>query len=216
MPEIHHSFCRFCHASCAVKVTVENGQAVSVIGDKDNPVYHGYTCAKGRALPEQHSSPERLLRSVKRQTDGSHTAIAVEEAMDEIAAKVQDIVDRHGPRSVALYTGTFSFPYPASAPLATAWLRALDSPMLFTSATIDQPGKMVAPALLGRWEGGPHAFDDSDTWLLVGANPTISKSIGIPCTNPAHHLHQATKRGMKLIVIDPRRTEAARAAHIHL
>ncbi|MCH2169566.1 molybdopterin-dependent oxidoreductase [Myxococcota bacterium] len=216
MPETHYSFCRFCHASCAIKVTVEDGRAVSVIGDKDNPVYHGYTCAKGRALPEQHANPERLMHSMKRQSDGSHAAIPVAQAMDEIAAKVQDILDRHGPRSVALYTGTFSFPYPASTPLAAAWLQAMGSPMHFTSATIDQPGKMVAPALLGRWEGGPHPFDDSDTWLLVGANPTISKSIGIPCTNPARHLHQATQRGMKLIIIDPRRTEAARAAHVHL
>lgn len=216
MPEVHDSFCRFCHAACAIKVTVEDGRAVSVIGNKDNPLYHGYTCAKGRALPEQHANPHRLLQTMKRDEEGVHRPIPVEQAMDEIAEKVGRIVEEHGPRSVALYTGTFSFPYPAGAPMATAWLRALGSPMFFTSATIDQPGKMIAPALHGTWGGGPYHFDGADTWMLVGANPTISKSIGVPCMNPAKRLHEAVKRGLELVVVDPRRSEAARQATVFL
>ncbi len=214
--EVRDSFCRFCHASCAIKVTVEDGRAVSVIGAKDNPIYHGYTCAKGRALPDQHRNPHRLLHSMKRGPDGKHQPIPVEEAMDEIAAQISKIVEEHGPRSVALYTGTFSFPYPAAAPMAAAWLSSLGSPMLFTSATIDQPGKMIAPALHGRWGGGSYNFDAADVWMLVGANPTISKSIGIPCMNPAKRLHDAVKRGLDLIVIDPRRSEAAKVAAVYL
>lgn len=215
-PEVHDSFCRFCHAGCAIKVTVEDGRAVSVIGAKDNPMYHGYTCAKGRALPEQHANPNRLLHSMKRDAEGVHRPIAPEQAMDEIAERVSRIVEQHGPRSVALYTGTFSFPYPAAAPMGGAWLNALGSKMLFTSATIDQPGKMIAPALHGTWGGGPYHFDAADVWMLLGANPTISKSIGIPCMNPAKRLHEAVKRGLELIVIDPRRSEVARKAAIHL
>jgi anaerobic selenocysteine-containing dehydrogenase len=216
MPEVHDSFCRFCHASCPIKVTVEDGRPVSVMGAKDNPVYHGYTCAKGRALPEQHLNPSRLLRTVKRDEEGDHHEIPVEQAMDEIAAQLQQIVAEHGPRSVALYTGTYSFPYPAGTPMAAAWLQSLGSPMHFTSATIDQPGKMIAPALHGTWGGGPYHFDASDVWMLVGANPTISKSIGIPCMNPAKRLHDAVKRGIDLIVIDPRRSEAAKVAKVFL
>ncbi|MEZ4354465.1 MAG: molybdopterin-dependent oxidoreductase [Myxococcota bacterium] len=216
MAEVLDSFCRFCHASCAIKVTVEDGRAVSVIGNKDNPVYWGYTCAKGRALPAQHANPERLLRSMKRGSDGRHRPIPVDQAMDEIAAKVSRLVADHGPRSVALYTGTYSLPYPAATPVAGAWLSALGSPMHFTSATIDQPGKMIAPALHGVWQGGACDFDHADVWMLVGANPTIAKSIGIPCMNPAKRLHDAVKRGLQLIVIDPRRSEAAKAAAVHL
>ncbi len=216
MSEVHDSFCRFCHASCAIKVTVEDGRPVSVIGAKDNPVYHGYTCAKGRALPEQHSTPHRLLHTMKRGEDGQHHPIPAEQAMDEIAERVSAIVEKHGPRSVALYTGTYSLPYPAAAPLANAWLTSLGSPMSFTSSTIDQPGKMIGQALHGEWRGGAYNFDDADVWMLVGANPTISKSIGIPCMNPAKHLHDAVKRGIKMIVIDPRRSEVARVAEVHL
>ncbi|MFK7895811.1 MAG: molybdopterin-dependent oxidoreductase [Myxococcota bacterium] len=216
MPEVHDSFCRFCHASCAIKVTVEDGRPVSVIGAKDNPVYHGYTCAKGRALPEQHANPHRLLHTLKRGEDGKHHPIPVEQAMDEIAERVSVIVEKHGPRSVALYTGTYSLPYPAAAPLANAWLTSLGSPMSFTSATIDQPGKMIGAALHGTWGGGAYDFDHADVWMLVGANPTISKSIGIPCMNPAKHLHDAVKRGIQLVVIDPRRSEVAKVADVHL
>lgn len=214
--QVHDSFCRFCHAFCAIKVTVEDGRPTHVIGAKDNPVYHGYTCAKGRALPEQHLNPTRLLHTMKRGADGGYQPISSEQAMDEIAEKLERIIAEHGPRSVALYTGTFSVPYPAATPVATAWLSSLGSPMRFSSATIDQPGKLIAPALHGIWAGGAYHFDAADVWMLVGANPPISKSIGIPCMNPAKHLHDSRKRGLELIVIDPRRSETAKRATVHL
>ena len=216
MSETRLSLCRFCHAACPIEVEVENGRPVRVMGDNHNEVYFGYTCAKGRALPEQHAHPGRLLHSQKRMPDGSHRPIGSEEAMDEIAQKVEILLDRYGPRSIATYTGTYSFPYPAAPPLAIAFMDAIGSPMRFTPSTIDQPGKLVGATLHGSWQGGPHVFHESDTWLLVGANPPISKSIGVPSYNPARYIHDAVKRGMRLIVIDPRRTETAEKASIHL
>jgi anaerobic selenocysteine-containing dehydrogenase len=125
------SFCRFCHAFCGVKVTVENGRAVKVIGDVDNPLYRGFSCVKGRALPEQHYNRARLLQSMKRDRDGVHRPIPVEQAMDEIARRLIDIVAESGPRTVALYKGTYSFMYPSGADMSSAWLSALGSPMKF-------------------------------------------------------------------------------------
>jgi anaerobic selenocysteine-containing dehydrogenase len=210
------SLCRFCHAGCPIEVTLEKGRAIRVIGDNSNDLYAGYTCAKGRALPEQHNHPERLLHSQKRMPDGSYRAIPVDDAIGEIAEKLSRIVAEHGPRAVASYTGTFSLPYPATIPVAMALMDAIGSPMRFTSATIDQPGKMIAAALHGAWLGGAQTFDSADTWLLVGANPEVSKSIGIPSSNPSLHLHAALSRGLKLIIIDPRVSEAARKAAVHL
>jgi len=214
--ETHTSICRFCHASCPILVDVEDGRAIRTVGDKANPIYHGYICPKGRALPEQHVHPDRLLHSQRRRADGSHEAIPAQQAVDEVAERVQQILDRHGPRSIAMYTGTFSFPYPAATPLANAWFDAIGSNMRFTSATSDQPGKMIAPRLHGAGAAGAQPFTCADTWLLVGANPTVSKSIGIPSYNPAWYLNDAVKRGMKLVVIDPRRSEAAKQATVHL
>ena len=116
MSETHPSICRFCHANCGILVDVEEGRPVRVTGDRENPAYFGFTCAKGRSLPDQHAHPDRLLVSQKRAADGTYSAIASEQAMDEIARRVREIVDEYGPRSVALYPGTYSGPHPASIP----------------------------------------------------------------------------------------------------
>ena len=216
MSETHPSICRLCPAHCPILVEVEDGRAVRVTGDPGNDLFQGYTCPKGRALPEQHAAPGRLLHSMKRGADGVRRPIASERAMDEIAEKVAAIAAEHGPRAVALYTGTNSLPYPAAAATAIAWLRGLGSPMFFNPNTIDQPGKQLATALHGGWQADEQDFEASDTWLLVGVNPVISKSSGIPAQNPGRKLKDAVARGMQLIVIDPRVSETARRAAVHL
>ena len=210
------SICRFCHANCGILVELENGRPVRVQGDRDNPAYFGFTCAKGRSLPEQHAHADRLLHSQRREADGSYRPISAEAAMDEIAARISAIVAEHGPRSVAFYPGTYSGPHPASIPAGVGWMLGLGSKMVFTSAAIDQPGKHVANAIHGRWLGGSHVFDESDVWMLVGNNPLISMSGGIPPSNPSKRLRDAKRRGQKLIVIDPRRCEVARFADVYL
>lgn len=208
--------CRICSAHCGVLATVTDGRLTKVTGDPDNPMFKGYTCAKGRALPEIHNNPSRLLHSQKRQPDGSHRPIDAELAMDEIAARLQQLIDAHGPRSVALYLGTNGLPYPASALMANAFIRGIESPMFFTANTIDQPGKQIALAAHGHWLGGDVDFHEADSWLLIGTNPLVSKAIGIPGQNPGQGLRSALARGMQLIVIDPRRSQTAARAAIHL
>lgn len=215
MAEQHTAICRVCHSFCGVKVTVEDGKLTKVVGDKDNPMYFGYTCVKGRAMPQQHYQRERVLLPSKK-VAGGRDDVGSEQALDEIAATLADIIEKHGPRAVATYCATFSFPYPAGVAMAASFMKAIGSRMQFSSGSIDQPGKPVAIALHGRWHAGPQPFSESDVWLLVGANPIISKWGGIPQYNPAKRLHDALKLGMKLIVIDPRRTECAEKAHIHL
>lgn len=208
--------CRICSAHCGVLATVTDGKLTKVSGDPDNPLFKGYTCAKGRALPDVHNNPRRLLRSQKRQPDGTFAPIDAQLAMDEIASTLQDLIGRFGPRSVALYLGTNGLPYPAAPLMANAFIRAIDSPMFFTANTIDQPGKQIALAAHGHWLGGDIDFNEADSWILVGTNPLVSKSIGIPGQNPAQNLKNATKRGMKLVVIDPRRSQTAAHAALHI
>ena len=85
---------------------------------------------------------------------------------------------------MALYLGTNGLPYPASALMANAFIRAIESPMFFTANTIDQPGKQIALAAHGHWLGGDIDFHEADSWMLVGTNPLVSKAIGIPGTEP--------------------------------
>lgn len=210
------TICRLCQAHCGVLATVTDGRVTEVKGDPDNPLFKGYTCPKGRALPELHNSPSRLLHSQKRRVDGSFEPTSIERAMDEISARLRTIVDEHGPRSVAVYTGTSGQAYPGGANMAAALLQAIGSPMFFTPNPIDSPGKQIAASAHGNWLAGDLAFAGADTWLLVGMNPVISKANGVPFNNPAQRLKEEVGRGMKLIVVDPRKTETANRAAIHI
>jgi anaerobic selenocysteine-containing dehydrogenase len=208
------SICRLCTAHCPIVVTIADGRAVAVHGDREAPLFEGYTCPKGRALPEMHASPTRLLHSLRKRPDGTHEPIGSAEAIDEIADRLRDVIDRHGPASVAVYIGTSNISYPMLGGMAGALMQAIGSPMYFSAATLDQPGTTVADALHGVWLGGRMTFDDADAWLFAGTNPLISHQyLG---ENPAKRLSRALEQGLRLVVVDPRRTETARRAHVHL
>ena len=210
------TFCRNCSAFCPVVVTIEDGRAVKVIGDPDSDVYEGYLCPKGRIMPEQHYDPSRLLGGLKRNPDGTFAQIPSEQARGEIVAKLKAILEAHGPSAIAAYTGVGTLPSMYGPGMASALLRALGSPMNFWAATIDKPAEKVSVALHGNWHAGPHRFESSDAWIIVGANPVIAKSNGAPSNNPGVRLKKAQQRGMKIVVIDPRRTETSKRAHVHL
>lgn len=197
-------------------VHIKDGRVTKLIGDKNNPVYHGYSCIKGRNYHEWHYSDSRIDAPLRRAASGKLEVVTLDNAFDGAAEKLQSIIAEYGPRSVAMYSGTFSHFCVAGVMTRHAFMDAIESPMRFSNATIDQPGKPIAMALHGRWGAGPQAFADSDVCMLVGANPLVSMWGGIPAFNPARRLHQARKHGMRLIVVDPRRTESARKADIHL
>ena len=216
--ETRKSFCRFCHAFCGILVDVDANRVVAVRGDADNPMSGGYTCIKGRSLADQHNGPHRLRSSQKRMPDGTFQAISSEQAIEEITEKLSTIVQRHGPRSVATYNGTYAHMNAVVLPIVRAWHRGIGSPSYYTASSIDQPGKQVAAIRHGVWQGGDQDFASSDVHLVVGANPLVSMWAGLkfPAYNPWKRLRDAQARGMKLVVIDPRRSELARRADLHL
>ncbi len=182
-------------------------------GAAGNDVYHGFTCSKGRALPAYHASPERLRHSQVRAPGGEHRNVPVAAALDDIARRLSVLLDRHGPRSVALYIGTHGYNNLLTSQTAMAFMEAIGSPMTFTSVTIDQPGKAISSALHGTWLAGPPSIEQADVWLATGTNPMHSM---LGPVNPGRAFGRARARGMKLIVVDPRRTELARRADVHL
>jgi anaerobic selenocysteine-containing dehydrogenase len=139
--------------------------------------------------------------------------------MDEIAARLDAILSEHGPRAIASFSGTAAYANSGSLPVVRAWHRGIGSTSNYSTLTIDQPAKIVATARHGVWGAGGHSFASSDVALSIGNNPLISKLTlpgGIPGTNPAKSLDDARRRGLKLICVDPRRSEVARRAHLHL
>ena len=216
MVETKKSFCRFCHAFCAIEVDVEDNKVIEVRGDTSDPIYGGYTCIKGRHLPDQHNHTDRLRTSLKRMPDGSFQPIPSEQALDEIAEKLRSIIDEHGPRSVASYNGTYAFCNAITLSVTRAWHAGIESPSYYTSVTIDQPAKAIAASRAGTWLGGSQNFETADVAMLIGNNPVVSMFGGIPPFNPWKRLRDAQKRGLKLIVIDPRETDVAKRADLYL
>jgi len=214
--ETKPTICRFCFNACSVLVDFTDGRPTRVRGNADDPVYQGFICVKGQQLLEAREHADRLLTSMKRGEDGAHHAIASQAAFDEIAERLAAIRDEHGARAIATYAGTFSVANPATGAMATSWMKALRSRMAFNSNTIDQPGKAVAQALHGMWMAPFQPFATSNVALLVGANPLVAVSGGLPQGNPGRFITDALARGMDLIVIDPRRTELAQRATLHI
>jgi anaerobic selenocysteine-containing dehydrogenase len=197
-----------------MRVSTRAGRIVRVDGDPENPLYRGYSCVKGRSHGAFYDHPARLLHSLKRAPDGELIPIPTLDALAEIGDRVQGIVDRHGPRAVALYCGSYWFLDSAvNLSISSAFMKAIHSPMTFTPSTIDQAGKFVARGFLGSWMA-PGRDAEPDAVLLVGTNPLVSHQG--PTGNPGDLVRDLRRRGATLIVIDPRRTEIAKRATIHL
>lgn len=214
MPQSAQAICQSCSACCPLDVTIDNGDAVRIVGNKAAPVYGGFSCPKGRAIPELRTNPGRLLHSQIRQPDGRYSRISSDDVIADIADRLGRIIAEHGPQSVAFYAGGGAYEHQANDAMVPAFMRGIGSPMLFTPATLDQPGQMIARALLGDWRGGRMRTSTWDAFLIVGGNPVISKQY-FP-QNPGQQLKRIFNGQAKLVVIDPRRTETARRAHVHL
>ncbi|RYG29842.1 MAG: nitrate reductase, partial [Burkholderiales bacterium] len=215
----HRSFCRLCLGTCGTRVTLdEERRLVSVKGDKEHAMSAGYACMKGLAAPELHNGPDRILRPLKRVGDRFET-ISSEQALDEIAARIGALRADHGPDAIGLYNGTQAAFNALAVPMAGAWMAAIGSKSAYSTMTVDQSAKWVAAERLGSWGAGAHGWDSADVWMFFGTNPLVSIVGGVNgfiSQHPDRRLKAAKERGMKLIVVDPRRTETAEYVDVFL
>jgi anaerobic selenocysteine-containing dehydrogenase len=213
------SFCRICSGQCGVRLTLDDDdRIVRIRGDKAHALTHGYSCAKGVCADEMHNSPDRVIKPLKRQPDGSFAPIPLDQALAEIAEKTQALIDAGGPAAMGAFMGTAGYTNATIGPVLKSFLDAVGARNRFTSLTIDQSAKLITVGRMGSWAAGRQEFDTADVWMLFGTNPLVSLSGtgGVPPSHPLKHMKDARTRGMKLVVVDPRRTETARYADIHL
>ena len=212
------SFCRTCSAGCAMVLTIdEDDRIVQISGDRDGPMTKGYACFKGLQAAEAHHGPGRILTPQKRLPDGRFVTIPLEQALDEIADKLRAIIDAGGAKAVAMYIGSGAMLNGATMMVSSAFREALATPSYFTCSSIDQSSKFLTVGRLGMWGAGRHAICDSDVVMLVGTNPVVSHGTTASFTvAPMNALKKETARGMKVVVIDPRVTESAHFAEVHL
>ena len=218
MTRTAYASCRICAGQCGLKLEIDdNGRVVDVRGDEENPVTLGYACSKGITLPEAHRDPARLLHPLKRQPDGRFESIGWDQALDEIAARVRSTIDRHGAEAVAGFRGTMNYSNLPANHLLPEWLACLGSTSFFSTMTVDQSAKWVTFERLGGWAAGRDPLATADVLLWIGTNPLVSLStFNFDLQHPVQRLREAKARGMRLVVIDPRRTESARHADVFL
>ena len=106
MTETITSYCRMCPASCGVRVTVDNGAAVRLAGDRGHPVSRGYVCPKGRRMVDIVDDPAVLNEPLIRDRHGQLVPVDWDTALGDVAEKLSLILDRYEPYAIGLYTGT--------------------------------------------------------------------------------------------------------------
>lgn len=211
------TYCRNCPSICGLEMDVEDNTVKAVYGDREHPLTQGYLCIKGQSSKDWQNGEDRLFNHLVKRPGGSFEKITFETALDEVHKKLAAIIDQHGVDSVALYYGTGTNNNALSSSAAKGFMHVLGSPFIFSSMTIDQSAKWVTMGRMGGFLTGKFNITDGDVILIVGANPLVSHASGaMPMTNPMKYLQEGRKRGAKLIVIDPRRTETARRADIHV
>ncbi len=207
------SFCRICNAMCGIVVTLEGERVARVRGDADHPISRGYTCRKGRHLPAFHHDSRRLDHPVM-----AGREVRWDELLDDLAERVQRTLDAGGPSGVAMYLASGSAFDTAGRRTAERFLRVLGSPQKYTATTIDTPSKPLVAELMGGWSGLTPIWDHerSTLLILIGCNPVISHGHSNAIPAPMVQLRRLRARGGTVWVMDPRRTETARAADRHL
>ncbi|HLT40952.1 MAG TPA: molybdopterin-dependent oxidoreductase [Enhygromyxa sp.] len=159
-----------------------------------------------------------MLRPQRRRSDGTHESVSWELALESIGDKLASLRRDFGPESIAMYVGTaagFSLLHPI---FAQGFMTAIGSKQMYSSATQDCANKF---AVSRSMYGFPFTlpFPDLDRTrclIIVGANPVVSKWSFLQVANPTKRLREIEARGGKIIVLDPRRTETAKAAGRHL
>lgn len=222
MIETHLRACHLCEAICGLEIKVEQGQIVSIKGDKNDPLSRGHICAKAVALKDLHEDPDRLRRPVKRigLDDGSSRweEISWQEALDTTAEKLMEVYHRYGVDAIAVYLGNPSVHNYGMITHQKALFTHLRTRNRFSATSCDQlPHHLTSLWLFGHKSLFPIPdIDRTDYFLMLGANPLASNGSIWTVPDVKKRIKALKARGGKLVVIDPRRTETAALASEHL
>lgn len=205
--------CVLCAQNCGLEILVENNRMIQVRPDKENPRSQGYVCRKGLNVIYHQYPADRLTRPLKR-IGTEFVPISWEEALTEIAEKLQAILDRHGPRSFA-YLGASAQGGHFEATFGLTLLRQLGSQNLYTSAGQEFSGSWWVQ---GRMFGKQYLItgpDEAQTEMLVAWGWNGMQSHQMPRARVV--LTEIAKDPNRILVsIDPRKSETAAVANIHL
>ncbi len=216
-------FCGLCIARCGSIATVENGRFTRLDPDPAHPTGQAL-CANGRAAPELVYSKERLTRPLRRtrpkgEADPGWVEISWDEALDATAAAMRRLAAAHGPQCVAFSQSSPSTTAISdSAPFVRRLMHAFGTPNLVWALDMCGWGRGyatryafgVATVATGSGGGAMADIANSGCLILWGYNPSYTRLTHATATVAA------LKRGMKLIVVDPRHVGLASKADLWL
>ncbi len=212
----HHRTCHICEANCGIIITAEGRTILSIKGDPDNALSRGHICPKATALADLQDDPDRL-RAPQKRVGEAWEEISWTQAFEEIGARTRALLARD-PASVALYIGNPNAHSYGNALTSGELKKAVRAKNVFSASTVDQmPHQVVNLRLFGH--SGLWAIPDIDrteTMIILGGNPMASNGSVWTVPDFRNRVKALQKRGGKLIVVDPRRTETAKIADEHI
>ncbi|HWZ44695.1 MAG TPA: molybdopterin-dependent oxidoreductase [Candidatus Saccharimonadales bacterium] len=214
---IAHRICPFCEASCGLELTLSGGQVKTIRGHADDVFSAGFICPKGVALKDLHEDPDRL-RTPLIKRDGRFVETTWDEAFAEIERRLPPLLAQHGRNSVAVTLGNPVAHRAGLSLYAMRFNRALRTRNIFSASTLDQIPKHLSSGLMfGEWMTiAVPDIERTDFLLILGANPMVSNGSLWTVPNFRDKAKALRARGGKLVVVDPRRTDTAKAADEHI
>jgi formate dehydrogenase len=158
-----------------VEVTVEDNRVTKISADKQNPHTWQDFCAKGRTANQLVEHPRRILNPMRRVGD-SYVEAGWDDAINDIATRMNALIDADGPDAVGLYYGNPSGFSSSNIIFMNAWLDAVGTHSRYAVGSVDQNAwHVVAEAMYGSMLMAPVSdIDNCDYFLLVGTNPAVS------------------------------------------
>ena len=203
--------CILCAVNCGLEVQTSGARITRIRGDKANPVSQGYVCEKSQRMDHYQNGADRIDSPLRRRSDGSYERIDWDTAMREIAARLTDIRARHGGESILFYGGGSQGNH-LGGTYADSTLKALGVKYRSNALAQEKTGEAwVQGKMMGCGIHGD--FEHCEVAVFVGKNPWQSHGFARARTLLTAIRHDPAR---SLIVIDPRRSETAAMADIHL
>lgn len=212
----HYRTCNLCEAMCGIAIQVENNTISSIKGDPDDPFSKGHICPKALALKDIQEDPDRLKQPIMKTKDG-WKEISWNRAFDIVANKAKDIQKKYGKNALGAYFGNPNTHHHGNLLFLLPFIQSLRTKNRFSATSNDQLPHMQANLELF---GNQYLFpvpdiDHMDLFILLGSNPAASNGSLMSAPDYLARLKKIRQRG-EAILIDPRKTETAKACSEHL
>lgn len=218
MTELRQHTCMLCEAMCGLELEIDDGRAVKVRGDRADPLSRGHICPKAIAIEDIRLDPDRVTTPLRRTAGGGFAPVSWAEAIDEAATRIVELQRKHGPHAVAMYAGNPTIHSFGATLGVVAFGAALEGRSNFSATSVDQlPHMLAALQMFGNQILLPVPdLDRTQLFVVVGGNPLASNGSLMSAPGMSDRLRALKDRGGRLIVVDPRRTETAEVADVHL